>query len=70
MSVVLPVLGEVPDVPLELIVRARQADQPAFGRRIGDEPHVYNVYVTYRPLQDAEEAIDSAVPMYLRPEAG
>lgn len=51
LDTVLPVLGEVPHIPLELIVRTRQTDQPAFGRGIGDELHVPHIYMTYHRLQ-------------------
>src|SRR5881398_2081596 len=43
LDAMFPVLGEVSDVPIELMVRGRQSDQPALSRWVGGEPHVYTM---------------------------
>ena len=45
---VFAVLGEIAEVPLELLLSARQSDQPPFGCRIGRESHVQIIYRMYR----------------------
>src|SRR2546427_7591408 len=45
LDAMLPVLGEISTVPIELRVRARQFEQPGLGRWIGGEPHVLIIYI-------------------------
>jgi len=46
LDAMLPVLAEISTVPIELMVRAGQSEQPGLSRWIGGELHVQVIYIT------------------------